>query len=104
MERRLIVMRHAKSSWKNESLRDHERPLNKRGRRDAPRIGEELASLGWVPQRVISSDATRDQLFRPYFMTAALRISSSEFFQTLPLMKARTMVGVYLLAVHNNNN
>ncbi|HBP23622.1 MAG TPA: hypothetical protein DEA08_38325 [Planctomycetes bacterium] len=59
MERRLIVMRHAKSSWKNESLRDHERPLNKRGRRDAPRIGEELASLGWVPQRVISSDATR---------------------------------------------
>lgn len=59
MERRLVVMRHAKSSWKDESLRDHERPLNKRGRRDAPRIGAELAQLGWVPQRVISSDATR---------------------------------------------
>lgn len=59
MERRLIVMRHAKSSWQDDSLRDHERPLNKRGRSDAPRVGAELARLGWVPQRVISSDATR---------------------------------------------
>ena len=36
----LLVLRHAKSSWSDPALDDHERPLNKRGRRDAPRIGE----------------------------------------------------------------
>jgi phosphohistidine phosphatase len=58
MERRLIVMRHAKSAWETDGP-DHERPLNKRGRRDAPRIGEHLRELGWVPERVLSSDALR---------------------------------------------
>ena len=42
MRTRLIVMRHAKSSWSDASLDDHDRPLNKRGRRDAPRIAQEL--------------------------------------------------------------
>ncbi len=57
--KRLIILRHAKSSWKDDSLSDHQRPLNKRGRRDAPRMGEALASRGWVPDLVLSSDATR---------------------------------------------
>ena len=38
MTRRLIVMRHAKSSWDSDAHNDHARPLNKRGRRDAPAI------------------------------------------------------------------
>ena len=42
MRTRLIVMRHAKSSWSDASLEDHDRPLNKRGRRDALRIAQEL--------------------------------------------------------------
>ena len=41
MHTRLIIMRHAKSSCSDASLDDHERPLNK-GRRDAPRIAQEL--------------------------------------------------------------
>ena len=45
MRTRLIVMRHAKSSWSDPSLDDHDRPLNKRGRRDAPRIALELQRL-----------------------------------------------------------
>ena len=32
----LFIMRHAKSSWKDLNLQDHDRPLNKRGRHDAP--------------------------------------------------------------------
>lgn len=52
-------MRHAKSSWKDSTLGDHERPLNKRGRRDAPRVGARLTELGWVPERVISSTSQR---------------------------------------------
>ena len=59
LERRLIVMRHAKSSWDSPSDSDHQRPLNDRGRRDAPRVAKHLASIGWQPQHVLSSDAER---------------------------------------------
>jgi len=57
--RRLIVLRHAKSDWGSEAQGDHARPLNERGRRNAPRVAERLRELGWVPQVVVSSDATR---------------------------------------------
>ena len=57
--KRLMVIRHAKSSWKNDGETDHERPLNKRGKRDAPRVAAYLKHLGWVPQQVISSDSRR---------------------------------------------
>ena len=59
MNKRLVVMRHAKSSWKSEARSDHERPLNKRGKHDAPRMGRKLVDLGWQPEVVISSDSTR---------------------------------------------
>lgn len=58
-ELRLILLRHAKSSWKVPGQSDHERPLNRRGKNDAPRIGGELVELGWTPDFVCSSDATR---------------------------------------------
>ncbi len=59
MERRIIVMRHAKSSWSSPAPTDHERPLNKRGGRDAPRVGAALAMRGWLPDLVLSSDSQR---------------------------------------------
>ncbi len=59
MQRRLIVMRHAKSSWTSSATSDHERPLNGRGRKDAPRIAAALHARGWWPDAVVSSDATR---------------------------------------------
>ena len=52
-------MRHAKSSWKSGAPTDHGRPLNKRGRKAAPKVGAELAARGWVPDVVLSSDSTR---------------------------------------------
>lgn len=52
-------MRHAKSSWAAQGLGDHERPLNERGRRDAPRVAARLAELGWAPDGIWSSDAER---------------------------------------------
>jgi len=55
----LLILRHAKSSWKDEERPDHDRPLNKRGKRDAPRIGKLLAELQLVPQLIISSTAKR---------------------------------------------
>ncbi|HJL42261.1 MAG TPA: histidine phosphatase family protein [Myxococcales bacterium LLY-WYZ-16_1] len=57
--KRLILMRHAKSSWASEADSDHARPLNDRGLRQAPRVGALLAERGWVPDRVLCSDALR---------------------------------------------
>ncbi len=61
MTRRLILMRHAKSDWTTDAPTDHLRPLNKRGRRDAPRMGRLLLERGWRPDRVILSDSARTQ-------------------------------------------
>jgi phosphohistidine phosphatase len=59
MQRRLMLMRHAKSSWTSDVTTDHERPLNERGRRDARRVGKRLVKLGWVPDLVLGSDSRR---------------------------------------------
>ena len=59
MKRRLIVMRHAKSSWTSDAETDHGRPLKGRGRRDTPRVARRLVELGWVPEVVLSSDSRR---------------------------------------------
>jgi phosphohistidine phosphatase SixA len=59
MLRRLIVMRHAKSSWRSEATDDHARPLNKRGRREAPVVAQRLQEIGWTPEVILSSDALR---------------------------------------------
>jgi phosphohistidine phosphatase len=55
----LLILRHAKSSWKHPELTDHDRPLNKRGKRDAPRMGEILRSEHLIPEAIISSTAAR---------------------------------------------
>lgn len=55
----LLVLRHAKSSRKNPDLTDHDRPLNKRGKRDAPRMGQLLKKERLVPEIIISSTAMR---------------------------------------------
>jgi phosphohistidine phosphatase len=55
----LFLLRHAKSSWKDESLPDFERPLNRRGKRAATIIGEYLRSRDVVPDLVLSSPAVR---------------------------------------------
>ncbi len=55
----LLILRHAKSSWSNSALGDHERPLNSRGKSDAPRMGRLLKHEGLVPQLIISSSAKR---------------------------------------------
>ncbi len=59
MALKLILMRHAKSDWKGANLSDHDRPLNTRGRHDAPKIGHRLANRGHVPQVILCSTARR---------------------------------------------
>jgi len=60
----LSLLRHAKSSWKNPTLPDHDRPLNSRGKAQAPLMGKAMAKRGLNPDLVLCSTArrTRDTL------------------------------------------
>ena len=55
----LLLKRHAKSSWKDASLPDHQRPLNKRGVQDAPRMGAFLQEQGLALDAILCSTAAR---------------------------------------------
>ena len=59
--KQLTLIRHAKSSWDEIGLADIDRPLNARGRRDAPEMGRRLKALGFVPDVVLVSSAKRTQ-------------------------------------------
>ena len=60
----LTIVRHAKSSWKDTSLSDRDRPLNRRGERDAPEMGRRIHEYGIRPSQIVSSPAVR--AFRPW--------------------------------------
>ncbi len=57
----LILVRHAKSAWNTLAKTDFDRPLSKRGERDAPRMAQWLAGQGLKIERIISSPAERAQ-------------------------------------------
>ncbi len=58
-KRLLILMRHAKSDWGDESLSDHDRPLNERGIGDTPAMAQWFAEINAVPDLILCSAATR---------------------------------------------
>jgi phosphohistidine phosphatase len=57
--KKILIMRHAKSDWGDSSLSDMQRPLNERGKRDAPQMGLELKNRNLIPDIIISSPAVR---------------------------------------------
>jgi Phosphohistidine phosphatase SixA len=57
--KRLLLMRHAKSSWDDSDLADFDRPLNDRGEAAAPFMGELIAGRGLAPEEIVSSPAKR---------------------------------------------
>jgi phosphohistidine phosphatase len=77
--KRLYILRHAKSSWSDESLSDFDRPLNERGLAAAPFMGELMAKRGLVPDIFLSSPAERA------VQTARLVLDSSGFGSSLIL-------------------
>jgi len=77
----LLVLRHAKSSWKDHDLSDHDRPLNKRGKKDAERMGKFIFEQQLVPELILSSSAKRAQ-------KTALRVADEiEFDGTLTISR-----------------
>ncbi|MGC9397566.1 MAG: SixA phosphatase family protein [Anaerolineae bacterium] len=64
----LLVLRHGKSSWKDLSLDDHDRPLKKRGRHDAARMGAFLGERELIPDLVLTSSAERARVTVQHFL------------------------------------
>lgn len=85
----LILVRHAKSSWDNPSLKDFDRPLNERGKKDVITMSERLASRKIHPDLLIASPAKRTQATAKAF-AKTLEINSNEIvlvpslYQALP--------------------
>ncbi|WP_171208777.1 MULTISPECIES: histidine phosphatase family protein [unclassified Ruegeria] len=106
MSRVLILTRHAKSSWDDPLLDDHDRPLNKRGRKSAPAIGAWLRAQGWLPDEVLSSSATRT---RETWDRMGLQAISKRFTRALYLAEPEDMLaelttasgGTVLMLGHN---
>ncbi|MFO1043353.1 MAG: histidine phosphatase family protein [Planctomycetaceae bacterium] len=67
----LLLLRHAKSSWKDSELPDHDRPLKPRGIKAARRIGRLLREQNLIPERILCSTATRAR--------ETLRLAEEEF-------------------------
>lgn len=63
-----MIIRHAKSSWADATLRDLDRPLNERGKRDAPFMARHLFNQGLRPDQIVSSPARRALDTAYYFM------------------------------------
>lgn len=59
MEKKLVLIRHAKSDWSSPGTSDFDRPLNDRGKKDAPMMGKRLKDRGMLPDLIISSPAKR---------------------------------------------
>ncbi|KPN64083.1 phosphohistidine phosphatase [Aliiroseovarius crassostreae] len=81
----LILTRHAKSSWSDPSLDDHERPLNKRGEASAKAIGRWLAERGHIPDQVLSSNAKRTRETWAYIADKLVGGPEAEYRESLYL-------------------
>ncbi|MEO0938901.1 MAG: histidine phosphatase family protein [Pseudomonadota bacterium] len=102
---KLILMRHAKSSWDDPFLADHDRPLNGRGQRSAAAMGDWLRARGHMPDAAVSSTSVRTRetferlrLGVPVRFTRALYHASAE--GMMDVVAAETM-GAMLMLGHN---
>jgi phosphohistidine phosphatase len=83
----LLILRHAKSSWAHTNLADHDRPLNKRGKQDAPRMGQLLKNEDLTPELIITSSARRA------LATAELAASASGYEDELQVTRRFYLAG-----------
>ena len=67
MTKKLLIIRHAKSDWDSSVLKDFDRPLNKRGEKNAPEMAERLVKKNLIPNQLVSSPALRAITTAGYF-------------------------------------
>lgn len=83
----LYFIRHAKSSWDDITLDDHDRPLNKRGKRDGPKMARRLLGIDVAPDGILSSTAKRARQTAGYFkdvLTVENAIYLKELYHAAP--------------------
>ncbi len=88
----IFLLRHAKSSWDDDSLPDHDRPLSKRGRAAAPRIGAYMYGAGYLPDLVLCSTATRTRRTLDAVLSQLGVEPAIEFHEELYLAAPREML------------
>ena len=103
----LVLVRHAKSDWGDHALADHDRPLNDRGRRDAPGMARRLAGTGFRPDALLSSTAVRARTTAEAFadeLGAAVTLDPELYgapARTLLAAAAATRAGSVLIVAHD---
>ncbi len=86
----LLLMRHAKSSWKQPDLQDFDRPLAKRGRKDVPRMAELLLKAELVPEVILASPALRAQLTAEMLAAQINRLDHVEYLHEFYMAEPQT--------------
>ena len=109
--KRLLLLRHAKSSRDNPRLQDFDRPLAKRGREAAPEIGRHMRKAGWLPDLVLCSNARRTQETAELVMAELGGNAEVRFMDALYLAAPEQMlkeihavddmIGTLLVVAHN---
>jgi phosphohistidine phosphatase len=88
-----MLLRHAKSSWKKQDAPDHDRALNKRGKKTAPLMGRLLGSENLVPDLILSSTARRARETAEAVAEAAAYEGPIELLETLYMATAGKLLG-----------
>ena len=91
--KRLLLLRHAKSSWDNPSLADFDRPLAPRGAKAAARMGRELFTRDWLPERALVSPAARTRQTWELVVAELPDAPSTHFPEALYDASAERMLG-----------
>lgn len=100
----LILLRHAKSSWKDMSLADFDRPLNKRGLRDAPFMAQKFKEKQQTPDLILSSPALRTKLTTEEFTNALGEDFITKVFYQPQIYEAHYQTLLQLLRQQKNDH
>lgn len=98
--RQLVLMRHAKSSWANQDLSDHQRPLNERGRRAAPLMSRWLSQNSLLPDQTLCSTAVRTRETAELIRSSKQSESRVSFHESLYLATASQILDA--IATHGD--
>jgi phosphohistidine phosphatase len=82
MAKKLLLVRHGKSDWGNLDLKDFDRPLNKRGKENAPEMAERLLERGFNFDLIVSSPAKRAKSTAKYF-AEAYKVNQIQFEESI---------------------
>lgn len=96
----IILIRHAKSSWKNMSLKDDERPLKRRGKDDCVLVAQQLLLNNFIPEHCVSSPAKRAMNTAERINKAMKNACSVDIDESLYFSRAEA----YLEAINNQDN